>query len=297
METGAFRDNFRRDGFCIVPDVFSPEEVAEMCAFNDTVIDRARGLTTSNDVFDLERSHSPDAPRVRRVKRPHDAHPFFRTLAQDARILDYVSAMIGPDVRLHHSKVNLKTAQFGAPLEWHQDWAFIPHSNKDLVIAAVLLDDCTPENGPVLYIPGSHRGPLHSHHHDGRFYGAIDIAAAGLDLKKAVPALGKAGSVVFHHTMTIHGSALNRSSADRRLLFYEYAAADAWPLFYTPDYDEYDSRMVAGDSCFEPRLEPAYVCMPVRAATAGQIYALQEDFSKRYFETYDEMPQDSHAKV
>jgi hypothetical protein len=88
--------------------------------------------------------------------------------------------------------------------------------------------------------------------------------------------------------MTVHGSALNKSAADRRLLFYEYAAADAWPLFYTPDYDEYDARMVAGKSCFEPRLDPVYVCMPVRAATAGQIYALQEDFSKRFFETYED---------
>lgn len=297
MEIETFKDTFGRDGFCIVPNVFSPEEVAEMRAVNDAIIDRARGITKSDDVFDLERSHSPDAPRVRRVKRPHDAHPFFRTLAADVRILDHVSALIGPDVRLHHSKVNLKTAQFGAPLEWHQDWAFIPHSNQGLVIAAVLLDDCTPENGPVLYIPGSHRGPLHPHHHDGRFYGAIDVAEVGLDLNNAVPALGRAGSVVFHHPMTIHGSALNRSSADRRLLFYEYAAADAWPLFYTPDYDEYDARMVAGHSCFEPRLEPAYVCMPVRAATAGQIYALQEDFSKRYFETFDDMSGNSFEKV
>ena len=48
------------------------------------------------------------------------------------------------------------------------------------------------------------------------------------------------------------------------------------------------ARMVAGQSCFEPRLEPVYVCMPVRAATAGQIYALQEDFAGRYFATYEE---------
>jgi len=295
MDIGSFREQYDHYGFCIVPGVFSPSEVAEMRAVNDTVIDRARGLTASDDVFDLERSHRPDAPRVRRVKRPHDAHPYFRGLAADKRILSYVKAVIGDDVRLHHSKVNLKTAQFGAPLEWHQDWAFIPHSNMDLVIAAVLLDDCTPDNGPVLYIPGSHRGPLHPHHHEGRFYGAIDVAGTGLAVDQAVPALGKAGSVVFHHTMTVHGSALNKSAADRRLLFYEYAAADAWPLFYTPDYDEYDSRMVSGKSCFEPRLDPVYVCMPVRAATAGQIYALQEDFSKRFFETFEDEAQAAKA--
>ncbi len=288
MDIEHFKQRYAEDGFCVVPGLFSVAEVAAMRAANDEIIARARGRTASDDVFDLERSHRPDAPRVRRIKRPHDVLPYFRTLAADAKILSYVSALIGPDIRLHHSKVNLKTAQYGAPLEWHQDWAFIPHSNQDLVIAAVLLDDCTPENGPVLYIPGSHRGPLHPHHHGGRFYGAIDVAATGLDVAKAVPALGPAGSVVFHHTMTAHGSALNRSDADRRLLFYEYAAADAWPLFYTPDYDEYDARMVAGQSCFEPRLEPVYVCMPVRAATAGQIYALQEDFAGRYFATYEE---------
>ncbi len=85
MDIGSFREQYDHYGFCVVPDVFSPAEVEEMRSVNDTVIDRARGLTVSDDVFDLERSHRPDAPRVRRVKRPHDAHPFFRELAADTR--------------------------------------------------------------------------------------------------------------------------------------------------------------------------------------------------------------------
>ncbi|MGE4221076.1 MAG: phytanoyl-CoA dioxygenase family protein [Alphaproteobacteria bacterium] len=288
MDFAAFRSSFETQGFCVVPDLFDAAEVARMRAVCDDICASARGLAASDDTYDLERSHRPDAPRVRRIKRPHDARPYFRDLAGHDALMRYVVPTVGEDVRLNHSKINLKTAQYGAPLEWHQDWAFIPHTNQDLMIAAVMLDDCTPDNGPVLYLPGSHRGRLYPHHHEGRFYGAIDVAGEGLDLGAAVPALGRAGSVVFHHPLTVHGSALNRSAADRRLLFYEYAAADAWPLFYAPDYDEFDSRIVHGRSCFEPRMEPVYVCMPVRAATAGLIYALQEDFSKRYFETFDE---------
>ena len=54
-----------------------------------------------------------------------------------------------------------------------------------------------------------------------------------------------------------------------------------------PRYAGLAPRTVDGRSCFEPR-EPVYVCMPVHAATAGQIYALHEDFAGRYFATYEE---------
>ena len=40
------------------------DEIARLCA-------RARGMTASDDRIDLEDSHQPDAPRVRRVKLPH----------------------------------------------------------------------------------------------------------------------------------------------------------------------------------------------------------------------------------
>ena len=39
-----------------------------------------------------------------------------------------------------------------------------------------------------------------------------------------------AGSISVHHTRTLHGSTLNTSEEPRRMLFFQYAAVDAWPL-------------------------------------------------------------------
>ena len=53
----------------------------------------------------------------------------------------------GPDIRFDTTKLNLKAAGFGSPVEWHQDWAFYPHTNDDLAAVGVMLDDWHMENG------------------------------------------------------------------------------------------------------------------------------------------------------
>ena len=52
----------------------------------------------------------------------------------------------------------MKSAQYGSPVEWHQDWAFYPHTNDDMLAIGVLLDDCDLANGPMLVTPGTHIG-------------------------------------------------------------------------------------------------------------------------------------------
>ena len=79
MEFGQFRSSFEAQGFCVVPDLFDAAEVARMRDVCDEICESARGLVASDDTYDLERSHRPDAPRVRRIKRPHDARPISRT--------------------------------------------------------------------------------------------------------------------------------------------------------------------------------------------------------------------------
>ena len=69
-------------------------------------------------------------------------------------MLDILKKLIGPGLRLHGSKLNMKSAQYGSPVEWHQDWAFYPHTNDDILAIGVLLDDTDLSNGPMLVTPG-----------------------------------------------------------------------------------------------------------------------------------------------
>lgn len=277
-------DSYRENGFVVVEDVIDAALLGRLRAAVREVMEGARGLTTHSDVFDLEPGHEPDHPRVRRIKKPHLVRSVFRE-ALDAPVLkDVLRQLLGPDVRLHGSKLNLKSAGFGSPVEWHQDWAFYPHTNDDILAIGVMLDDVVMENGPMLVLPGTHRGPTYDHHADGRFCGAMDLSATGLDVSKAVPCTGRAGSASFHHVRLVHGSAQNTSSRERQLLLYECAAADAWPLVNFTNIDEFDSRMLFGQPTIEPRVMPVPVRMPLPPAiNQGSIYENQTAVANRFF--------------
>src|SRR5919107_188057 len=181
MLTQAQKDGYERAGAIVVPDVLSPEEVAELRSVTGEFVERARGLSTHDTVYDLEDSHTALEPRVRRIKAPHLRHPAYARLVRHPRIVAVLQALWGPDIRFDTAKLNMKSAGFGAAVEWHQDWAFYPHTNDDLAAVGVMMDDMEPENGPLLVIPGSHRGPVFDHHAEGRFCGAMDPANRDVD--------------------------------------------------------------------------------------------------------------------
>lgn len=279
-------DTYREQGCIVVEDVVDTATREAMRAVIAELVGRARGLVTHDDVYDLEPSHRPEAPRVRRIKKPTRVHPLFDQLVKSPKMVAILTRLLGPDVRLHGSKLNMKAPQYGSPVEWHQDWGFYPHTNDDLLAVGVMLDDIDERNGAMLYLPGSHRGPVYDHHVDGYFCGAIDPASASLDFSKALAATGKAGSCSFHHVRLVHGSAENRSDRQRHLLLYECGAADAWPLVNFSTLEEFDSRMICGVPTLEPRLEKVPVRMPYPPALRqGSIYENQTLVRNRFFGT------------
>ncbi|MYI68421.1 MAG: phytanoyl-CoA dioxygenase family protein [Boseongicola sp. SB0673_bin_14] len=249
----------------------------------------ARTMTESDEKLDLEDSHTPDEPRLRRIKLPHTQSEVMRDLMFSDHVLAPARDLIGPNIRLHTTKLNMKKAGYGAAVEWHQDYAFYPHTNDDLLAVGVLIDDMGEENGPLMVFPGSHAGPVHDHHVDGVFAGAVLPEAVGMDLKDAVQLTGPAGSISIHHGRILHGSALNRSDRPRRLLFYEMMAADAFPIMGSmtkwDGIEDYDSRMLCGESTIEPRLEDIPVRIPQpQPNVAISIYEIQKGMQARAFE-------------
>ena len=277
-------DEYGRVGAVVVPDVLSETEVRRLRDVTDDLVQKARGLTGHTEVYDLEDSHTPDQPRVRRIKAPHLHGPEYASLVRHPKILAVLASLWGPNIRFDTAKLNLKSAGFGAAVEWHQDWAFYPHTNDDLAAVGVMMDDMGLENGPLLVIPGSHKGPIYDHHANGRFCGAMNPATSGVDFSRAVPLLGKAGSITVHHVRAIHGSAPNTSSKDRRLLLFQFRAADAWPLLGFSNIEAFDELMVSGKSSIEPRLDRVPVRLPLPPADLqGSIYENQKGLENRFF--------------
>jgi ectoine hydroxylase len=268
--------SYHRDGYLAVPRLIDAERVEALRRLTDAFVERSRGITRSDAVFDLDPRHTAASPIVRRIKNPADHDPLYTWVALESPVLDIVTELIGPSIRFHHSKLNLKGSRVGASVEVHQDAAFYPHSNDDVLAVGLLLDDATVENGAMAVLPGSHRGPINTHFDaHGRFVGGMreeDIAR--LDRSRAVLLTLPAGSIHIHHYRLVHWSAPNTSAADRRLLINAYAAADAVPLAADPTGSPRYGQLVRGTY-------PA-----VARRTAGDM-PMPPDFSRGYTSIYE----------
>ena len=285
MISAAEVETYRREGYLVLPDVLTLAEVAALQRVTDEFVERSRAVTNHTEMFDLEDGHTPSEPRLRRIISPHLWHSVYAELVRHPRIVAALCALWGPNVRFDQSKLNMKSADFGSPVEWHQDWAFYPHTNDDLAAVGVMIDDVGEDNGPMLVLPRSHTGPIYDHHADGRFCGAIDVSRSNLDVSCAVPCLGCAGTITIHHARLIHGSATNRSARPRRFLLHQYRAADAWPLVRRPEtWEGWTSLLVSGSETLAPRLAPVPVRLPLPPAEhQGSIYENQRRLGTRFF--------------
>ena len=277
---------YHETGYLVVPDVLDADMLARARAALDKLVADAASVSEHTDVYDLEPGHTPQNPKVRRIKLPHSHTPLFWELANYQPMVTILEKLLGPSgVRLQSSKINLKEPHHGSPVEWHQDWGFYPHTNDDMLAVGVLLDDAFLENGPLLVVPGSHKGPTWDHHDaDGYFCGAMDPTRREVDFESAVPLMGKAGSMSFHHVRVVHGSAQNVSDKPRRLLLYEFSAADAFPLMGIKDWTQYNRNLVSGTPTNQPRIVPAPVRMPLPPSPRqGSIYENQSTAQNKYF--------------
>lgn len=278
---------YETHGYLLIENAVSSAQLERLLEITDRLINASRSVTESNDVYDLDTGHGPEAPRLTRIKVPHQRDPFFWEVLRHSAMTEVLRDLLGPDTNLLTSKLNTKAPGGGRAVEWHQDWAFYPHTNDHLLAFGLMLEDVGLENGPLMVIPGSHKGPVLSHHMNGVFAGAIDPDDPLFERHKAITLTGKAGSMTVHHVRTLHGSGPNVSQRSRKVLFYEMAAAHAWPLLGSGSYfhalgqrkfwDDLNARMITGKPCLEPRVEPVPVRMPLPPApVSGSIFQTQQ---------------------
>ena len=293
--------NYYKDkGYLVVENAIPQEKLKELQRVTDEYVANSKDVVINDEVYDLAEDHSSEKPNLRRLKNPHLLHKVYENITKDACILDIVEKLVGENIRRDHTKLNFKSAKGGESIEWHQDWAFYPHTNDDIVEVGIFLDDCGEENGPLMAVPGSHKGPLDDHHHQGVFIGAVDPSKSNYDLTTAEPFLAKAGSISLHHVRSLHGSKKNNSDKSRRVLFVGYTAADSWPLkgildlglkptssegdFVKNIYSVYESNIVRGNPCLEARVENNPIKMPYPPPhSVGSIYENQKVVRGRSF--------------
>lgn len=218
---------YARHGYLVVPGLLTPRELARLRSALAELLGRARRLTQSTRTFRLVKGLDGRF-HVKRICDPIARHPAFHDLVFHRRILDVVARLVGPNIQLQQSRLILKPRTPHAWFDWHQDYPAFPHTNFDLLIVTVYLDDSTPDNGCLTVIPGSHRlGPLP---HRFTFEGARRTELADRTVvadrsrwrKTPVPA----GGIEVHHGLLLHSSEANLTDRPRGTLQLWYRAAD-----------------------------------------------------------------------
>ena len=252
--TPAEIDAYWNDGYLFVADALTPDQLADLrrdfagwveesCGHDEPYGETADGRAR----FDLQPGHFAEHPALRRVASPVDVSAAFLAAMRDNRALDAVADLIGPNVEFNNSKINAKHPGTATEVKYHQDFMFQPHTNEDLIAVLFFLDEVTADNGPLTVVPGTHRGPMFDHWHDGVFTGTVAPEVEAAHTGDAIPVFGAAGSACLMHTRLLHGSAPNRSDQPRTLFISEYRAEDSKPLQVNHLPSPHDGEVVRGE--------------------------------------------------
>jgi ectoine hydroxylase-related dioxygenase (phytanoyl-CoA dioxygenase family) len=268
---------FHRDGYLVVADAVSADQLAALRADLAGWVEESRehdapfGPETVDGRarFDMGEEHTAAHPALRRVNNPSDISEAYRDVMTNARMVDMVADLIGPDVKFHHCKINVKLPATRTEVAYHQDFAFTPHTNDDVITALLMLDDVTEENGCLMVVPGTHTGPMHTLFENGVFVGRMTPETEAAMKARQLPVTGKAGSVCLMHTRLAHGSAANGSQRPRGLYICVYTAADALPIARNPMANPNEGRIVRGQESPVARMIPIEVELPKQPKSAS----------------------------
>jgi ectoine hydroxylase-related dioxygenase (phytanoyl-CoA dioxygenase family) len=279
--TQAQREHYFREGYILLEKIIGDEWIRKLRAATDELVERSRKVTKSNTIFDLEPTHRPDAPRLRRVSNPVEHHPVFWDYCTKSPLPDIVADLVGPDVKFHHSKLNYKWAQGGEEVKWHYDISFWPHTNYSPLTVGTYIYDCGPDNGPLMVLPRSHEMEpmLSQFDHQGRWTGCLrEEDVAKLDLSKAATLTGPAGSLTIHNCRTLHASPKNLSDTGRPLLLFTLTSADAFPYTVNPIKPKHDQTIIRGKRAAWAHHDPRPCLIPPDwSGGYTSIFSLQQE--------------------
>lgn len=227
-------EQYEQNGFLTLPGFLSANVV-------DGCLEELARLCESPDIRRRpEAIIEPDRDELRSlfaINNP-DISAIFSRMAGEPRLADMAMQILGGDVMLHQSRVNLKPGFAGQEFYWHSDFETwhvedgMPRMRA--VSCSILLTENRPENGPLMLIPQSHRsfvacvGETPDNHYQMSLrrqeYGVPDNDSLRQLIQQGgiTSATGPPGTVVLFDCNTMHGSNSNITPLPRANLFFVY---------------------------------------------------------------------------
>ncbi len=235
--TPAQLERFDRDGYLFFPSLFTPTEIG-------TLTDAVPALYAQRRPENV-REKTGDVVRTNFAAHMYSA-PFAR-LARHPRMVRPVMQIFGEAVYMHQFKINGKMAFDGDVWQWHQDYGTWKNDDQmpdpRAMNVAIFLDDVNEFNGPLMFIPGSHRSGVLDAGHDTTTTSyplwTIDHATISRLIGRGglVAPKGPAGSMILFHSCLVHASTSNLSPWNRVSVYLSLCAvSNHIRRFKRPEY-------------------------------------------------------------
>jgi ectoine hydroxylase len=240
--TQAQLDQFDREGYLFFPAQFSAEEMKPL-------LDEVPALYDRREAYNV-REKGKEAVRTNFAAHMY-SKPFAK-LARHPRMVQPVMDLFDEEVYMHQFKINGKQAFDGDVWQWHQDYG--TWLNDDLMPTeramnvAIFLDDVNEYNGPLMFIPGSHKKGVVEAKHDLTTTSyplwTVDndliaklVERAGGKNGGIVSPKGPAGSMILFHSCLVHASSSNLSPWNRVSVYLSLCAvSNHIRRFKRPEY-------------------------------------------------------------
>jgi len=219
---------FKLNGFLVVEDVLSADEVATLAAQADRIAagQVAHIPETSIQLEQVFREgNQPVTDQVLSVRKLFNLAVYDDVMWRQVthpKLVDIITDLLGTDdIKLYGDQLFMKPPAIGAEQPWHQDsasWRDI--FPMDLVTAWTAIDPATEENGCLNFVPGTQRWGMMRSPQLAWFLDDL-----GSSQWPIIPAPLRPGSISFHHSLVLHQSNANRSGKRRRGYAVHYMRA------------------------------------------------------------------------
>ena len=214
-------DSYERDGYVLLKDAFSPEEVGAM-------IDSIESGSSLDEHTVIRTDAQGKKTRLAIWHVLED--DIWGAASTSPSLVNNVRILLHQEISFFHGKVMLKEAHTGGAWEWHQDYGYWYDQGflyPWMLSAFVSLDRATVENGCLSVLRGSHRIGRLNHVKIGSQFGVEPERMKLIEPHfERVYCEMDPGSVLFFDSNLLHTSGPNESDHHRRSFITAYTALD-----------------------------------------------------------------------
>lgn len=226
LVTAERQQAFARDGYFVVSGLLPESELGRASAELSAIVRRYPDVP--EELVQLEPvvargEYTPESLElgVRKIFRMAKYSEIFREIAMHPSLVEISTALLGPDVKLLQSMMQIKPPRCGSEKGWHQDNAYFGLAPCDVVGFWIAIDESTVENGCMHVVPGSHHRGLIPH----QMANDLILPDDAVDPAQVVVLPMRPGDGLVFSALLFHYTPPNRSDRRRRALQLHYAAA------------------------------------------------------------------------